>query len=63
MAVNLSAISTGSALLSRNIIFLILVVRLEELGKFKNFIHLIGCRTRDLPACSTVPQALGYRVP
>jgi hypothetical protein len=30
-------------------------VRLEGLGQLKN-IHLIGTRTRDLPACSIVPQ-------
>jgi hypothetical protein len=30
-------------------------VRLEGLGKLKR-IHLIGTRTRDLPACSIVPQ-------
>jgi hypothetical protein len=35
----------------------------EGLGKLKEFIHLIGSRTRDLPACSIVPQPLRYRVP
>jgi hypothetical protein len=30
-------------------------VRLEGLGQLKK-IHLIGTRTRDLPACSIVPQ-------
>jgi hypothetical protein len=30
-------------------------MRLEELGQLKK-IHLIGTRTRDLPACSIVPQ-------
>jgi hypothetical protein len=30
-------------------------MRLEELGQLKK-IHLIGTRTRDLPACSVVPQ-------
>jgi hypothetical protein len=30
-------------------------VRLEGLGILKK-IHLIGTQTRDLPACSTVPQ-------
>jgi hypothetical protein len=30
-------------------------VRVEGLGKLKK-IHLIGTRTRDLPACSIVPQ-------
>jgi hypothetical protein len=37
--------------------------RLEGLGKLKNFVHLIGARTRVLPACSMVPQPLRYRVP
>jgi hypothetical protein len=32
-------------------------VRLEGLGQLKKKIHLIGTRTRELPACSTVPQA------
>jgi hypothetical protein len=32
-------------------------VRLEELAKLKKKIHLIGIRTRDLPACSIVPQS------
>jgi hypothetical protein len=31
------------------------MVRLEGLGQLKK-IHLIGIRTRDLPACSIVPQ-------
>jgi hypothetical protein len=31
-------------------------MRLEGLGKLKKKIHLIGTRTRDLPACSIVPQ-------
>jgi hypothetical protein len=30
------------------------IVRLEGLGELKK-IHLIGTRTRDLPACSIVP--------
>jgi hypothetical protein len=30
-------------------------VRLEGLGKLKK-VHLIGTRTRDLPACSIVSQ-------
>jgi hypothetical protein len=30
------------------------IVRLEGLGKLKN-VHLIGIRTRDLPACNIVP--------
>jgi hypothetical protein len=37
-------------------------VRLEGLGKLKKFIHLIGSRTRDFPACSLVPLPLPYRV-
>jgi hypothetical protein len=31
-------------------------VQLECLGQWKIFIHLIGCRTCDFPACSIVPQ-------
>jgi hypothetical protein len=31
-------------------------VGLEGLGKFKKFVHLIGFRTHEPPACSTVPQ-------
>jgi hypothetical protein len=30
-------------------------VRLEGLGQLQN-VHLIGTRSRDLPACSIVPQ-------
>jgi hypothetical protein len=37
-------------------------VRTEELGKFEK-IHFIRTRSRDLPACSIVPQPLRYRVP
>jgi hypothetical protein len=64
MAVNLTAIRTGRALLRRKIIFLLLVQRLSEpqglmrpegLGKLKKFILLIGSQARDLPACSIVP--------
>jgi hypothetical protein len=29
-------------------------VQPERLGKLKKFVHLIGYRTRDLPACSIV---------
>jgi hypothetical protein len=39
------------------------LMRPEGLGKLKEFIHLIGSRTRDLPACSIMPQPLRYRVP
>jgi hypothetical protein len=31
-------------------------VRLEGLGQLKKSNYLIGTRSRDLPACSTVPQ-------
>jgi hypothetical protein len=31
-------------------------VRPEEVGQLKKFIYLIGSRTRDLPACSIVPE-------
>jgi hypothetical protein len=69
MAARLSALRTGRNLLHRNIIFLFLVVisleaelsepqglvRPEEFDNLKKFIHLIGTRTRDLPACSIVP--------
>jgi hypothetical protein len=37
-------------------------VRPEGLGKLKKFVHLIGSRIRDLPACSLVLQPLCYRV-
>jgi hypothetical protein len=37
------------------------LVRLEGLGKLKKLIYFIGSRTRDLPACSIVPQPLHYR--
>jgi hypothetical protein len=32
------------------------IVRLEGLGKLKTYNDLIGNQTRDLPACSIVPQ-------
>jgi hypothetical protein len=35
----------------------------EGLGKLKKLFHLIETRTRNLPACSIVPQLLSYRVP
>jgi hypothetical protein len=31
------------------------LVLLEGLGKLKTFLHLIGSRTHDLPACSIAP--------
>jgi hypothetical protein len=37
------------------------IVRPEGLGKFEK-IQLIGTRSRDLPACSIVPQPLRYSV-
>jgi hypothetical protein len=33
-------------------------VRLEGLGKWKQFSDLIGNQTHDLPACSIVPQPI-----
>jgi hypothetical protein len=36
-------------------------VRPEGLGQLRKFIHFIVSRTRDLPACSIVPQPLRYR--
>jgi hypothetical protein len=70
------SLRTGRGLLPRNIILLLLVlisirgwvnqglVLLEGLGKMKECtsIHLIGTRTRDLPACSIVPEPLRFRV-
>jgi hypothetical protein len=38
-------------------------MRPEGLSKLKKFIHLIGFRTCDLPACSIVLEPLRYRVP
>jgi hypothetical protein len=35
----------------------------EGLCKLKELIHFIGSRTRDLPACSIVPEPLRYHVP
>jgi hypothetical protein len=64
MAVRLSALCTGRPLCPGRFLVLISVrgrvdpraiVRLKRLGKLKK-ITLIGTRTRDLPACSMVPQ-------
>jgi hypothetical protein len=38
-------------------------MRPKGLGKLKQFIHLFRNWTRDLPACSIVPQLLDCRVP
>jgi hypothetical protein len=38
------------------------LVRPEGLSKLKTFIHLIGSRILDLPACSIFPSRLCYRV-
>jgi hypothetical protein len=70
MAVRLSALGTGRALLPRNISFFAsgtqFCQRLSEpqglmmpvgLRKLKKFIHLIGSRTRNLQTCSIVPRA------
>jgi hypothetical protein len=64
MAVKLSALRTGRALLIDIIILLLVLlsvskpqglVRLEELRKLKKLIYLIGSRTRGLPAFSIMP--------
>jgi hypothetical protein len=64
MAVRLSALRAGHPLPPGRFLVLIsvrgwvdprVIVRLEPLGQLKK-IHLIETRTRDLPACSTVPQ-------
>jgi hypothetical protein len=39
------------------------LVQMDGLGKLKKKKnHLIGSRTRDLPACSIAPKQLGYSV-
>jgi hypothetical protein len=73
MAVRLSALHTGHAVLPRNIFSASGthfcqrmskpqgLVRPEGLAKLKKFVHLIGSRTRDLPAYSLVPQPVPKR--
>jgi hypothetical protein len=39
------------------------LVRLEGLRKLRKYIHFIGYRTRDLPACGVVTQQLCCRMP
>jgi hypothetical protein len=72
MALSLSALRTDRVLLPRYIFCSASgtqfcesqdLVRPEALGKLKKFINLIGSQTRDLPACSIVPQQLCHRVP
>jgi hypothetical protein len=64
MAVRLPALRTGRALLPRNIIiFMFLVLLSVREAEDEKFIHLIASRTRDIPACSIVPQPLRYSVP
>jgi hypothetical protein len=55
MVVRLAALRAGRPLPLR--IYPRATVRLEELGKLRKKINdLIGIRSRDLPACSIVPQ-------
>jgi hypothetical protein len=65
MEVRLSALSAGHPLPPGRLLVIISVrgrvdpraiLRLEWLGQLKKFNNFIGNRTRDLPACSTVPQ-------
>jgi hypothetical protein len=70
-----SALRTGHVIIPINIIFVVLVlisvgglskpqgqVLLEGLSKLNTFVRLIGSRTQDCLACSTVPQPISYRV-
>jgi hypothetical protein len=65
MGVRLSALRAGRPLPARKFLVLVYVrgrvdptaiVRLEGLGQLKRSNDLIGKRTRDLQACSIVPQ-------
>jgi hypothetical protein len=65
MAVRLSALSVGRSLPPGRFLVLFSVrgsvdprdiVRLEGLGQLKKSNYLVGNRTRNLPACSRVPQ-------
>jgi hypothetical protein len=65
MAVRLSALRAGGPLPPEICLVLIsikgwvnprAIVRLEGLDKLKKKIHLIGTQSRDLPACSIVPE-------
>jgi hypothetical protein len=63
MPLKLPALRTGRALLPRNItVLLLLLVQLEGLGKLKQFIDVIGSRTRDLQGFCIEPQPLRYSV-
>jgi hypothetical protein len=62
MAVQLSALRTGRTLLSRKIIFSAPEPSTAgRIRKLKNFKNLIESRTRDLAACSIVPQPIRYQ--
>jgi hypothetical protein len=70
MAVRLSALRTGRALLPKNIIFPLLVlisarrwVNPRAQCGWKNQINSKNSFTRDLSPCSITPQPLCYRVP
>jgi hypothetical protein len=73
MAVRLLALHRGRALLPTNIFISVsdsnlcqrlnktqLLVILEGLGKLIKIVHLIGSRTRYLPACSVLTTTLSH---